>query len=105
MIKLIGSVQGIKKHKKEYKMSALRTLLLICVSVFVGNIVLMLLDNAPMNIWIARVIGGIARATTGILLINYYQKRKLNENYKITQPPTHGTWWLFLFLYCFSIIY
>ncbi|MBW3124700.1 hypothetical protein KRV43_01860 [Staphylococcus xylosus] len=67
MIKLIGSVQGIKKHKKEYKMSALRTLLLICVSVFVGNIVLMLLDNAPMNIWIARVIGGIACATTCLL--------------------------------------
>ncbi|SCU09849.1 Uncharacterised protein [Staphylococcus xylosus] len=57
-------------------MSALRILLLICVSVFVGNIVLMLLDSASMNIWIARIIGGIACATTGILLTNYYQKKK-----------------------------
>ncbi|MCE7786053.1 hypothetical protein [Staphylococcus xylosus] len=57
-------------------MSALRILLLICVSVFVGNIVLILLDSAPMNIWIARIIGGIVCATTGILLTNYYQKKK-----------------------------
>ncbi len=39
-------------------MSALRILLLICVSVFVGNIALMLLDSAPVNIWVARIIGG-----------------------------------------------
>lgn len=54
----------------------LRILLLICVSVFVGNIVLMLLDSAPMNIWIARIIGGVACATTGIFLTHYYQIKK-----------------------------
>ncbi|MDT3958818.1 hypothetical protein [Staphylococcus kloosii] len=57
-------------------MVALRILLLICVSVFVGNIVLMLLDSASMNIWIARIIGGVACATTGIFLTNYYQTKK-----------------------------
>ncbi|MCG2087756.1 hypothetical protein K4Q40_11900 [Staphylococcus epidermidis] len=57
-------------------MSALKMLLVICVSVFVGNLVLVLLDDVPMNIWIIRFIGGIACAISGMLLTNYFQKKK-----------------------------
>ena len=57
-------------------MSGLKILLVICISVFVGNVVLMLLENAPMNIWIIRLIGGVACAISGILLTNYFQKKK-----------------------------
>lgn len=60
-------------------MSGLKILLVICISVFVGNVVLMLLENAPMNIWIIRLIGGVACAISGILLTNYFQKRKVNR--------------------------
>lgn len=56
-------------------MSGLRTLLIICISIIVGNLVLMLLQNAPINIWIARIIGGIACAIVGIFLTRYYQKK------------------------------
>ncbi|HDM8619455.1 hypothetical protein ACSBQ3_13085 [Staphylococcus equorum] len=57
-------------------MSGLKILLVICISVFVGNLVLMLLDDVPMNIWIIRFIGGIACAISGMLLTNYFQKKK-----------------------------
>ncbi|MDO2944657.1 hypothetical protein L7826_01150 [Staphylococcus epidermidis] len=57
-------------------MSGLKILLVICISVFVGNVVLMLLENAPMNIWIIRLISGVACAISGILLTNYFQKKK-----------------------------
>ena len=36
----------------------------------------MLLENAPMNIWIIRLIGGVACAISGILLTNYFQKEE-----------------------------
>ncbi|WP_436962375.1 hypothetical protein [Staphylococcus shinii] len=57
-------------------MSGLKILLVICISVFVGNLVLMLLDDVPMNIWIIRFIGGIACAISGMLLTNYFQQKK-----------------------------
>ncbi|MCI2921954.1 hypothetical protein FH133_11780 [Staphylococcus hominis] len=57
-------------------MSSLKILLVIFISVFVGDFVVMLLENAPMNIWIIRLIGGIACAISGILLTNYFQKKK-----------------------------
>ncbi|MBF7016764.1 hypothetical protein [Staphylococcus durrellii] len=60
-------------------MSALRILLLICVAVFVGNIVLMILDSTSLNIWIARILSGIACAITGISLTNYYQKKRTKK--------------------------
>lgn len=56
-------------------MSGLKILLIICISVFVGNLVLMILDNASMNIWIIRLFGGIACAISGMLLTKYFQKK------------------------------
>ena len=57
-------------------MSGLRILLIIWISVFIGNLVVMLLDDVPMNIWIIRFIGGIACAISGMLLTKYFQKKK-----------------------------
>jgi len=57
-------------------MSGLRILLIICISIIVGNLVLMLLQNAPINIWIARLVGGMACAIVGIFLTRYYQKKE-----------------------------
>lgn len=57
-------------------MSGLRILLIICISVFVGNLVLILLDDVPMNIWIIRFIGGIVCVISGMLLTKYFQKKK-----------------------------
>ncbi|WP_437750398.1 hypothetical protein [Staphylococcus sp. VBM19] len=59
-------------------MSSLKLFLLICFSIFVGNMVLMILESAPINIWIARFIGGVVSATVGMLLA-YYFKRKRTE--------------------------
>ncbi|WP_436855225.1 hypothetical protein [Staphylococcus caeli] len=60
-------------------MTTLKILLLICVSAFVGNMVLMILESAPMNIWVARFIAGIASATTGALIAYYYQRKRSNQ--------------------------
>lgn len=69
----------VAQKKKEFSMSALRILLLICAAVFVGNIVLMILDSTSLNIWIARILSGIACAITGISLTNYYQKKRTKK--------------------------
>ncbi|MGW7996684.1 hypothetical protein ACWEYQ_01835 [Staphylococcus xylosus] len=59
-------------------MSSLKLFLLICFSIFVGNMRLMILESALVNIWIARFIGGVVSATVGMLLA-YYFKRKRTE--------------------------
>ncbi|MEK5199243.1 uncharacterized protein YqfA (UPF0365 family) [Staphylococcus pasteuri] len=57
-------------------MSTLRTILIIFISIFVGNMVLMIFESAPINIWIARLIGGIACAITALIITRYYQNKK-----------------------------
>ena len=58
-------------------MATLRTILLIFISIFVGNMVLMIFESAPINIWIARLIGGIACAITALIITRYYQNKNL----------------------------
>ncbi len=57
-------------------MATLRTILIIFISIFVGNMVLMIFESAPINIWIARLIGGIACANTALIITRYYQNKK-----------------------------
>lgn len=57
-------------------MSSLKLFLLICFSIFIGNMVLMILESAPINIWIARFIGGVASATVGMLLAYYFRRKR-----------------------------
>jgi hypothetical protein len=56
-------------------MTVIRILMLIFISVFVGNIVVMTLTPTNINIWIIRLIGAIACAFTGIVVNRLYQKR------------------------------
>ncbi|HHA0649063.1 TPA: hypothetical protein ACOE3K_002803 [Staphylococcus aureus] len=56
-------------------MTGLKVFLIICISAFVGNFILMIFESMPINIWVARFIGGVAAAISGMLLTYYFQKK------------------------------
>jgi len=57
-------------------MSALKVFLIICISAFVGSFVLMIFESMPINIWVARFIGGVVAAVSGMLFTYYFKTKK-----------------------------
>ncbi|CAC6886692.1 TPA: hypothetical protein O4U00_002848 [Staphylococcus aureus] len=60
-------------------MTGLKVFLIICISAFIGNFILMIFESMPINIWVARFIGGVAAAISGMLLTYYFQKNRIEE--------------------------
>ncbi|EKU46377.1 hypothetical protein [Staphylococcus massiliensis] len=60
-------------------MTGLKVFLIICISAIVGSFILMIFESMPINIWVARFIGGVAAAISGTLLTYYFQKSRIEE--------------------------
>ncbi|MCI2748851.1 hypothetical protein [Staphylococcus warneri] len=48
-------------------MTALKFILMLCISAMIGDFVLMIFESMPINIWIARFIGGVGASLSALL--------------------------------------
>lgn len=61
-------------------MNTLQWLILLIISVSLGSFILTILANAPINIWLARLIGAIVAALIGIFIAYFFQLRNQKKD-------------------------
>ena len=59
-------------NQTKSKMHTLYFLIVLYISIYIGNIVLDITDNFIQNIWIPRILGTITCAIMGLLFQKYW---------------------------------
>lgn len=61
-------------------MNTLQWLILLIISVSLGLFILTFLANAPINIWLARLVGAIVATLIGIFTAYFFQLRNQKKD-------------------------